>query len=73
MTILPKIMFSKTQHVTYLDAFIDAVYQPTEQSAVEVFGKCITGIIGLKLGKHYLFIYFSQLLQYRFTEKITLH
>lgn len=33
--------------ITYLYAFIDSGNQPAEQATVEIFGKGISGIVGL--------------------------
>lgn len=38
---------SEKRERPYLDAFIDPGDQPAEQTAVEVFGQGITGIVGL--------------------------
>lgn len=36
----------------YLNAFIDAVNQPAEESAVEIFGEGISGIVGLSINNN---------------------
>lgn len=34
--------------ITHFNAFVDPGNQPTKQTSVEIFGKCISGVVGLK-------------------------
>lgn len=36
----------------YLDALVDPVHQPAEQATVEIFGKCVAGVVSLKEADH---------------------
>lgn len=36
------------RHITHFNAFVDPGNQPAKQAAVEIFGKCVSGVVGLQ-------------------------
>ena len=34
--------------ITHFNAFVDPGNQPAKQTTVEIFGKCVSGIVGLE-------------------------
>lgn len=36
------------RHMTHFNAFVDPGNQPAKQATVEIFGKCVSGVVGLQ-------------------------